>query len=613
MNFIANMAGSSKRVWLGIVILLGLGTPGFTFGEDGASPLQVTITNPKELFVDQPAKFLIHVLNTDTRATPERMELAIAYGTRANADLRFNGRATFTEVSEKIATVNDDGPHVGKSLGVSIRRSFIPQESPANAVRDIKITVPSLAPKQSRIVPVTLTPRRIGEFRLAITVGNQIFPSTGGVAKFDPNRSIKDLLPAAFGDSLTPRLPKTLAEAPEIGLEARLSQTLKADEAFEHVAHLMDKVNFANTKTQDAFAAALLEKRADIHGIPMAMGGSCRLKPERATNFIGELRQLREAMARSPQGKGFGDRSFHHRNDEKLSSARIAAMMQVLGPESVPMRLEMIRFLSAIASAEATESLAKLAVFSEEEQVRTAAIDALKTRKGQDYTAILLRGLSYPWPAVAQNAAGAIVKLDRKDLLPQLVDTLERPDPRAPETRDGKHIVREMVKINHMRNCMLCHPPGNSSDQNTAITEDGKDLPFPPPPLLAQVPIPNQPLPSSAGNGGSPYGQPSVPDIVVRFDITYLRQDFSVMLNVEDHAPWPQSQRFDFIVRTREITKKDAQTYRDLLRRAAAGDLSPYQRAAVAALRQLTGRDAETAPEWRQIIDQLKGERKSSL
>jgi hypothetical protein len=487
-----------------------------------------------------------------------------------------------------------------------IRRPFIPQENPANAVREIKITVPSLAPKQSRTVAVTLTPRRIGEFRLAITVGNQIFSNAGGVAKFDPNRAIKDLLPAAFGDSLTPRLPKTLAEAPEIGLEARLSQTLKDDEAFEHVAHMMDKVNFANTKTQDAFAAALLEKRADIHGIPMAMGDGCRLKPERANNFLGELRQLREAMAR-----GSGLRAHPGSLNEKLSSARIAAMMQVLGPESVQMRLEMIKFLSAAISAEATESLAKLAVFSEEEQVRTAAIDALKTRKGQDYIAILVRGLSYPWPAVAQNASDAIVKLNRKDLLPQLVDTLERPDPRAPQTHNGKHVVCEMVKINHMRNCMLCHPAGNSSDQNTAIIDDVKTVRVEP--LLAQVPIPNQPLPSSPGNGGSPYGQPSVPDIVVRFDITYLRQDFSVMLNVEDHQPWPQSQRFDFIVRTREITKMDAQTYRDLLRRAAAGDLSPYQRAAVAALREMTGRDAKTASEWRQIIDQLKTERKSSL
>src|ERR1051325_6413783 len=103
---------------------------------------------------------------------------------------------------------------------------------------------------------------------------------------------------------------------------------------------MMDKVNFANAKSQDAFAAALLEKRADIHGIPMAMSDGCRLKPERSNQFLGELRNLREAMARAPQGRGLSDRMPHHGNNEKLSSARIAAMMQVLGPESEQMRAE---------------------------------------------------------------------------------------------------------------------------------------------------------------------------------------------------------------------------------------------------------------------------------
>jgi HEAT repeats len=611
MNLIRNKAGSSKRVWLGIVILLALGTPGFAFGQEGASPLQVTITNPKELFVDQPAKFRIHLLNTDTKDTPDRMELVIAYGTLGNADVQFNGRLFVQDFrADEMVRVQELAEAVaeerkGNANFTRINRSFIPQANPTNSVRETRITVASLAPKESRTVSVTLTPRRTGEFRLAVTVGNQMFGSKGVLAKFEPNRSVKDLLPAAFGHSLKPRLPKTLAEVAEIGLESPLSATLKADEAFEHVAHLMDKVNLANAKNQDAFAVALLEKRDDIHGIPMTMGEGCRLKPERAANFLNELSQLRTAMAQSPNGNGLSSR-MPHVNNEKLTSARIAGMMQVLGPEGVQMRQEMIKFLSAEASTEATEALAKLAVFSEEEQVRTAAIDTLKNRKDQDYTAILVRGLSYPWPAVAQNAANAIVKLNRKDLMGHLVDALEQPDPRAPQTQNGKQVVREMVKINHLRNCMLCHPPG-SADQNLQFDGGGKGMPGGP--LLAQVPIPNQPLPASPGNGGG-YGQFTVPDTVVRFDVTYLRQDFSVMLNVEDHQPWPQTQRFDFIVRTREVTEKDAQTYRNLLRQAGVGDQSPYQRVAVAALREMTGRDASSAPAWRQIIEQLKAEGK---
>ncbi len=46
-------------------------------------------------------------------------------------------------------------------------------------------------------------------------------------------------------------------------------------------------------------------------------------------------------------------------------------------------------------------------------------------------------------------------------------------------------------------------------------------------------------------------------------------------------------QRFDFLVRLREVTEKEAQAYRDLLRPTKADELSPYQRVAVDSLRQL--------------------------
>src|SRR5262249_25757584 len=117
---------------------------------------------------------------------------------------------------------------------------------------------------------------------------------------------------------------------------------------------------------------------------------------------------------------------------------------------------------------EATRALAKLAIFSGEEEVRHAAIAALKIRRERDYTDILVQGLRYPWPAVAQRAAEAMVKLERKDLAPQLVALLEESDPRAPvlTKRDDKQVsvVRELVRINHHRNCLLCHAPGQAGD-----------------------------------------------------------------------------------------------------------------------------------------------------
>src|SRR5262249_36635694 len=151
-----------------------------------------------------------------------------------------------------------------------------------------------------------------------------------------------------------------------------------------------------------------------------------------------------------------------------------------------------------------------------------------------------------------------IVKLKQMDLAPELVAMLERPDPRAPrvEEKDGKKVtvVHEMVRINHLRNCLLCHSPAKASATPNAgesveleglgrsgLVANG---------LTAPVPLPNQPLPTPTPHGG--YGHFTVPDTQLAFDVTYLRQDFSVKLPVANAQPWPEMQRFDFLVRTRE-------------------------------------------------------------
>ena len=87
--------------------------------------------------------------------------------------------------------------------------------------------------------------------------------------------------------------------------------------------------------------------------------------------------------------------------------------------------------------------------------------------------------------------------------------------------------------------------------------------------------------------------------VFVRADRTYLRQEFSVPLPVKNHGVWPEVQRYDFLVRTREVSAQEASSYRQLLQ-PNASDASPYRRAALSALRELTGLDAEpTAAAWR--------------
>ena len=265
--------------------------------------------------------------------------------------------------------------------------------------------------------------------------------------------------------------------------------------------------------------------------------------------------------------------------------ARIAALMQVLGPESVAMRKGLVKYLAATSHAEATRALAKLAIFSAEDEVRNPAIEALKVRREKDYTEVLLQGLRYPLPAVAKRATEAMTRLERADLVPELVSFLEEADPRVPVMKDiGETkvpVVRELVRINHHRNCLMCHSPAVPGEVPSHVT-------------TAEVPRPDQPLPFPSDGY-----QNSIPEVLVRLDVTYLRQDFSLMQPVADANPWPEMQRFDYLVRNRVITNDEAKAFPA----PKAGVLSPYQRFTLAALRELTGRDAEpTAAAWRRLL-----------
>jgi hypothetical protein len=216
-----------------------------------------------------------------------------------------------------------------------------------------------------------------------------------------------------------------------------------------------------------------------------------------------------------------------------------------------------------------------VAVFASQESVRAGAIEALSVRREGDATAALVEGLRYPWPPAARNAAKAIVRLGRKDLAPHLAALLEGPDPRSPRTEKvaGRNVLvaPELVRISHLRNCLLCHAPA----------ERGKS---PEDTLVAEVPVPTQELPdTSSGYGRSE----SNSNLLVRIDVTYLRQDFSALLPVEESHPWPARQRFDFVVRKRVLSVAEAADLRARLARQE----SPYRTAAAQALRELTGRD----------------------
>src|SRR5262249_23704202 len=138
---------------------------------------------------------------------------------------------------------------------------------------------------------------------------------------------------------------------------------------------------------------------------------------------------------------------------------------------------------------------------------------------------------------------------ERTDLLDDLLAMAGEPDPYFATARnaDGSTEMfrREIVRVNHLKNCLLCHPAAAPEDR---ITRRRDVLDKPP---SGRVPEPRVQIPveyySSPGDG-----------IFVRADITYLRQDFSVRLPVANAHPWPAMQRYDFLVRLRSLTSTEA-------------------------------------------------------
>jgi hypothetical protein len=407
----------------------------------------------------------------------------------------------------------------------------------------------------------------------AVSVANLgLVPPAAPLPVIDPRAPLASLLPEPpkvradqvyLGDDLS-RVPELMLDDAAVARPGEWR--VRKGRAAAAALHL-------NGKEEDGFLKALLRTRPDLAGVPFAMGDACRSTGSRAQAFKEAAERVRGRKASSSLPVTPHPNEDHRRLGYM---AHLAVVSQVMAAEDWLGQNAMIHSLSSIPRPEATQALARLAVFSTDEAVRAAAIEALAVRREGDSTDVLVAGLRYPWPEVADNSASAIVKLKRKDLVPQIEAMLGAPDPRGPRTEvvDGREqtVAHELVRVNHLRNCMLCHAPAErgQTPQET---------------LVAEVPIPSEPLPDTSAG----YGQ-SGSDLLVRIDVTYLRQDFSAMQEVRDWTvgPWPHRQRFDFVVRKRVLSPGEAE---DL--RARLAGASPYRRAAARALRELTGRDFE--------------------
>jgi hypothetical protein len=361
----------------------------------------------------------------------------------------------------------------------------------------------------------------------------------------------------------------------------------------------------------------LLSERADLGGLPMRNGADCQIPREQAEDLqvisrgmrplVTELRaELQrglshrmlgyslQTLAREGRGRGRSGKSSFNENEASLSTGSrlslkptaVSGVVQILQAEEVPLRALLIQLLAATPDRAATTALAQRAVFDTSDFLREDAVEELRNRPEEEYRQVLLDGLRYPWAPAADHAAEALVALQDRKALRELVNLLELPDPAAPrQGLDRKWFEPQLVRVNHLRNCLLCHSP----------SFDKEDL------VRGPVPTPGQKLPEVYY---SEFRNPAI-----RADVTYLRQDFSVLQKVPDPGKWPERQRFDYVIRQRELTPGELRAYQAADESAAKkGSLRTYpQREAVLfALRELAGKDAGvSALAWRKLIARM--------
>ena len=222
------------------------------------------------------------------------------------------------------------------------------------------------------------------------------------------------------------------------------------------------------------------------------------------------------------------------KNSKWDDETKVPTLVQIFQAENAPVRKQVVEQLAALKGEKASAALAQRAIFDLSPEVRQVAVAALKDRPIAEFRSALLGGMRYPWVPVAEHAAEAFVALKDRESALSLAPLLDLPNPMAPvREKENKWTVTEVVRINHLRNCLMCHAPSFNRQE----------------PIRGLVPEKGQPL-------AEVYYE-SQRGTFVRADVVYLKQDFSITQTVLNAQPWPERQRFDYLVRKRELSKKE--------------------------------------------------------
>ena len=204
----------------------------------------------------------------------------------------------------------------------------------------------------------------------------------------------------------------------------------------------------------------------------MRHGREAQLDPRRAATLDALSRKLRVYVARLAPADRQGQRAgaaqlrqvmyaeMRGPKPEWLRPRRSPSSCRCSPPRTSILRRLLVEILAEIKHRTATTALAQRAVCDLDAGVRAFAIESLRARPRDDYRDVFLRALRHPLPMLADHAAEALVALEMREAVPALVALLKEPDPAVPYSgKDGRPLLREVVRTNHLANCLLCHPP----------------------------------------------------------------------------------------------------------------------------------------------------------
>ena len=385
--------------------------------------------------------------------------------------------------------------------------------------------------------------------------------------------------------------------ATEVGLGATAPVVLNA-----YIASIQEHVALSGVPSL-VDATPLVRTRPDLRALPLRHGYACQLNPRAAATMEALARKLRiylgsvTAPGSASAGPGQLSQVLHKemrgKRPEWLRPEAIPTMMQMLMPEDTPYRQILVDLLTRIPGKVSTQDLARRAVFDLDANVRRSAVAALKQRRADDYRAVFVQALRYPWGPPAEHAAEALIELNDKVAVPELIMLLKQPDPSLPVILNNRRaIVRDVVRVSHFNNCLLCHPPATTAVEPVLGLDPVVSNPLPSPAVLAAI----RSTQSTAGSHGYGNNNAGRVPLLIRGDITFLRQDFSVK---QPGAAQVVAQlgtaaaRFDFMVRTRYVPVNLATR---AIEERGNQDF-PQRDAVLFALRKLTGQDLGTTTE----------------